>query len=106
MSVLSTTATLWRPFTASLTARRTRAPLAYKDIALKLGILIGSLAILGLAHAYAPWKTARDILLYSPTGYVLALAGATYGTFSTIWSFWRLYLAIRYRPVPTVDDSR
>ena len=105
MSVLSTTAMLWRPFVAPLAARRPRATLTRKDIALKAAILVASILVLGLAHVYAPWKTARDILLYSSTGYALAIAGGTYGTVSTIWTFWRLYLAIRYRPVATVDDE-
>jgi hyaluronan synthase len=106
MSVLSTTAMLWRPSTASLTARKTREPIAFKDIAVKVAILVGSLAVLGLAHTHAPWKAARDILLCSTTGYAMAIVGAAYGTVSTVWTFWRLYLAIRYRPVATVDDSQ
>lgn len=106
MSIFSAHAAPWRPLTqAALFPRRPRTVDA-RDLLVKASIVLAGAFILVLAHQAAPWKEARDILLYSTAGRALAYAGATYGLFSAIWTFWRLYLAIRYRPAPTVDESR
>lgn len=106
MSVLSTSGVLWGLISASTQPSRRWRVRVGKDPLLKACIVLGSVTILLLAYSFAPWKQARDILLYSPTGYAMAVLGAAYGSVCTIWSFWRLYLAIRYRPVPTVEESR
>ncbi|HPF41429.1 MAG TPA: glycosyltransferase [Phycisphaerae bacterium] len=51
-------------------------------------------------------RTAADVLWSSTTGRIFILVGGAYGSAVTIFSFWRLALALRYKPVPNVADSR
>jgi len=106
MSIFSAHAGLWRPFIEASRSPRRRRTVDVGDLLVKAGIVLAGVFILLLTHRLAPWHEARDILLYSYAGRALAYAGAIYGSFSTVWTFWRLYLAIRYRSVPTVEESR
>lgn len=48
--------------------------------------------------------TAVDVLWASTAGRAFLAIGGAYGTAVTVFGFWRLYLALRYKPVPTVAD--
>ncbi len=106
MSVLSTVPALWQRSAPTAQVASTRARAVPKDFTIKVALVGISVLVLTAAYVYAPWTVARDVLLYSSAGYAFAVAGGVYGLFSTIWVFWRLYLAIRYRPVLTVEASR
>jgi hyaluronan synthase len=106
MSIFSAHAALWRPLAQASRSPRGRQAVDVGDLLIKAGIVLAGALILVVAYRLAPWQEARDILLYSSTGRAMAYAGAIYGSFSAVWTFWRLYLAIRYRPVPTVEESR
>ncbi len=70
--------------------------------AAKMSILAAIVAIALLEWHYSPGRTAVAILWYSPVARTMFLFGAAYGTATTIWCGWRLWLAIRYRPFPLV----
>ncbi len=76
------------------------------DVAMKLGIIA-----FAMLAAFAAWQSdvawqAADILWSSTPGRIFLMIGVPYGALLTFWSFWRLYLALRYQPVPTVVESR
>ena len=106
MSTIPTTIRAERPSTSDDSYNR-YLPLNHPhDGAVKLGII----AFAALA-ALAAWQAdvamqAVDILWASAAGRVFLAIGMPYGALLTVWSFWRLYLALRYRPVATVADSR
>lgn len=76
------------------------------DGALKIGIIaFAALSAWAAWQADVAWQAA-DILWSSTIGRAFLIVGVPYGALLTFWSFWRLYLALRYRPVPTVAESR
>jgi hyaluronan synthase len=47
-----------------------------------------------------------EILWSEPVSRATLVAGMLYGGLSMVWCFWRLWLAIRYRPYPVVEEHR
>ena len=106
MSAITTAATLWNPVVRSVTTRTRRLSRRWNDLPLKSAIILLSGLIVTLAWLYQPGRQAVELLMYSATGRALLIAGAIYGSCSAVWTFWRLYLAIRYRPTPVVEEAR
>ena len=86
---------------ASSTRRRA---FKWSDLAFKSCVVATSGFILVLAWWFHSGRDAMQLMMASTTGRGLLYAGGLYGSLSTIWTFWRLYLAIRYRPFPVVED--
>jgi len=80
-----------------------RQSVSWVEIAGKLGIGIASILVLVLAWLNESHVQAVRILLHNPPGRVYATILGLYGISSTVWSFWRLWLAMRYKPTPTVS---
>lgn len=98
---------LWQAITSARSVSyRSVGARTPKDLQLKLGIILASCAVCGLALYFDSARQAMRIMWNSPALKPLMIAGASYATFSVAWSFWRFALALMYRPVPTVRDER
>jgi len=82
--------------------RPDRRVLDLRDLCLKLAILLGAALVLTATLIYSPLRVAADVLWASTAGRVFITLGGVYGLFATCWTFWRLWLAIRYRSVAEV----
>ncbi|MFQ5430211.1 MAG: glycosyltransferase [Phycisphaerae bacterium] len=105
MSVLQTASSFLSEAFHPPALRRDPRPRRGRDIACKLAIVGGAAAILWLTWLKNPIGEAAQILWYSPVGRVVATIGIAYGSLVTVWSFWRLWLAIRYHPVAPADEA-
>lgn len=113
MSAISTTglsqllARVMRPARGETAAARSaQTPQnARRGIALKCGLCVAGAAILLLTFYLGAHRQAIHIMWHTPVLRPLMLAGAAYASFSFIWTFWRLALAIRYKPTPVVADA-
>lgn len=106
MSALTTALTLWNPLVRSVSARTHRLVQGPANPAFKATVVLLSATFVLLAWWFNSARQAVDLLLCSTPGRALLYAGSAYGLFCTVWAFWRLYLALRYRVVPTVEESR
>lgn len=102
MSVLSSTtgfltAVLQKP---TRTTYQSIPSLGWADWFGKIAIAIIAVAVVVLSWQFDSLRMAGRILWYSPTGKALIVIGAVYGAFATVWTFWRLWLALRYKPMP------
>ncbi len=80
--------------------------LNWLDLAGKGAIVLASVVVVWIGVASGSVQKAAQILWDSAPGRVLLISGSIYGAFSTVWTFWRLWLAIRYRPLPMVEERR
>lgn len=108
MSVLSTTTGFFTTFfdKPRRTTYQSIPALGWTDWAGKCSIAILAIAIMTLSWHFDSLRMAGRILWYSPTGKALILIGGAYGSLATVWTFWRLWLAFKYRPMPIVDSDR
>lgn len=106
MSAITTALTFWNPVVKSVTSGTQLLTRRWNDLPIKSVIVLLSGFILLAAWLYHPGRLAVELLMYSTTGRILLYAGTVYGAFSTLWTFWRLYLAIRYRSTPVVAQSK
>ncbi len=73
---------------------------------MKTAIVLFAAVTVTAAYVNGVALTAVDILWSSSVGRAFMIVGGLYGTVVTGFSFWRLFLALRYKPVPTVADAR
>lgn len=106
MSALSSRLALLDPPVDSLAAPRRSRVVRWSDVAFKSGVVLACGLILILAWFFHSGRQAVELLMASTTGRGLLYAGGIYGSLTTVWTFWRLYLAIRYRPFPVVEDDK
>lgn len=106
MSGLSINTSLGRIPSRSIRRTKLRPFQDWNDLAWKLIIVLFSAAVLWLTFQYKPHKYVYHILWYSWPGRILLTTGSVYGIVATVWTFWRLLLAVRYRPYPIVQDAR
>lgn len=105
MSVLSAFSS-WRSATPSHVYGREGFVQNRADLAFKLSLVLGSVLILVLAYQYDSQHRAIRMMWESAILRPFLVFGGFYAISTTIWSFWRFYLAMRYKPVPTVKTSR
>jgi hyaluronan synthase len=75
------------------------------EIYIKLAIMLVSLSVLILAYLQETRERMFDLLWTSPWGRVFAVEIMFWGYILVLWSFWRLWLALRYAPCPTVAEK-
>lgn len=78
----------------------------WNDALVKCGIIAAAAVVVALSWHFDSLRSAGRILWYSPTGKAFIIIGGFYGTAATVWTFWRLWLALRYKPMPMVDHDR
>ncbi|MBN2563366.1 MAG: glycosyltransferase [Phycisphaerae bacterium] len=89
-----------------LDGRISRARDVHRDAVVKVTILLTSGLILLMAWLHEPGRRAVELLWHTMPGRAMIVVGGVYGFFATVWCFWRLWLAIRYRPSPVVGEDR
>lgn len=80
-------------------------PLVWSEAAFKILLVVTGLSIVLLAWQFDARSRTMEILWATPRSRFLLLAGVVYGSATTVWCFWRLWLAFRYRPFPVVDEQ-
>lgn len=105
LTTLSTSLTTWGPTHRRMVSRSTPAAQKNSALILKTGIILLSGLVVILAWAYQPGHAAAELLMSSTAGKCLLVSGTAYGFVGMFWTFWRLWLALRYRPTPAVGVS-
>lgn len=105
MTVLSSL-TFWRADARCPTYGREAVFAGWPDVASKLALAAASVLVLALAVYFDSTHRAVRMMWHSPILRPVMMFGGVYGLSTTVWSFWRFYLALRYRPVPTVADHQ
>jgi hyaluronan synthase len=72
----------------------------------KTALAAASILVIALTLYTDATRMAIRIMWDSAVLRPFMIAGGLYGTTTTVWSFWRFYLAMRYRPTPTVPDEQ
>jgi hyaluronan synthase len=87
--------------------REGRGVTTLSDAYLKLATILGSVFILVFAYYDQTREQMFELLWASPWGRVFALQAIFWGAVLLLWSLWRLWLALRYTPFPslTKDDD-
>ena len=107
VSILSSiNLTLPIPLAPATGKREGRSGREAADILYKSTIVLVAGIVLILSWVYEPSQQAVEFLWRSMPGRCLVIFGTLYGLLTGIWCFWRLWLAIRYRPFPLVGDNR
>jgi len=75
------------------------------DTYIKFAITLGSASVLVFAYFDRTRELMFELLWASPWGRVFAVEAIFWGAVLLLWSLWRLWLAFRYTPFPTVDDN-
>ncbi len=104
MSVMSSLS-FWRSTAPSHAYGKRLTFQGWSDIAGKASLAVAGLATLLLAYYFDSTHQAVRMMWHNPFLRPLMIFGGFYATTTTIWSFWRFYLAVRYRPCPTVADE-
>lgn len=103
MSVVTTWAPSDRPTTqAPLGDAAAPEP---SDWPLKTLIVLCSAGLIAAALMTDSHRRAVELLWSYRWGRGLLIAGGAYGSCTVFFMFWRLWLALRYRPCPVVDES-
>lgn len=105
LSVISLSG-LWNAAKMSAAPRTKDQSESLRDIPAKLGLVAFCIAVISAAYWFDSSHQAIRIMWQSPFLRPVMIFGASYAGISTIWSVWRFVLAVRYRPVPIVADSR
>ncbi|HWL94832.1 MAG TPA: glycosyltransferase [Phycisphaerae bacterium] len=88
------------------TTYRSISSLGWTDWLGKFAIVFLAIATVALAWHFDSMRLVSRILWYSTPGKALVIVGLLYGSVATVWTIWRLWLALRYRPMPVVEDHR
>ncbi len=75
------------------------------DSYIKLAIALGSVSVLVFAYFDRTQERMFELLWANPWGRVFAMEAILWGTVLLWWSLWRLWLALRYKPYPHIDDE-
>ena len=78
----------------------------WRDISFKTLLVLAGLVVVYLAWQSDVSTRAVEILWYAPVSRTTLIIGITYGLATTVWCFWRLWLVLRYRPFPLVDEEQ
>ena len=105
MSVISLSG-LWNAAITSAKPRKGEISDSRRDIPAKLGLVAFCIVVYTLAYLFDSQHQAIRMMWNSPIMRPFMIFGASYAGFSLIWSVWRFVLAVKYRTVPTVADSR
>lgn len=73
---------------------------------MKACIILFAVLMVTVASVFNVATTAFDVLWSSTAGRAFLVVGGFYGTAVSVFGFWRLYLAVRYKPIATVADAR
>lgn len=79
--------------------------LGWTDWLGKIAIAAIAVTLVVLSWQYDSLRMAGRILWYSPAGKGLIIFGGLYGSVATVWTFWRMWLALRYKPTATIEDE-
>lgn len=105
-AIPSSQLTFFKPVDRTPPIQVQRRDVNWIEITGKLAIGTASILVLVLAWMNNSHVEAVRILLHNTPGRIYATILGVYGISSTIWSFWRLWLAMRYKPTPTVSRDR
>lgn len=105
MSVIPNTSRIASLVEPARPPRLRLAPIDRSDMLSKAIIVFASLMALWLAWEFRAYQITLGKLWDNPVGRLVLVTGVGYAALSTVWSLWRLVLAIRYRPFPTVTDD-
>lgn len=68
--------------------------------------IISSLILLAITAGMNTGTAAFEILWSDTAGRLFVVVGMAYGAAAFAWTGWRLWLSLKYRPVPTVSEPR
>ncbi len=105
MSILSSSLTWANPLVRRRAKTGGELSFDQRDVIFKVLLVLIGVAVMLLAWRFDARTRAAETLWDAPLSRIALIAGLVYGAATTIWCFWRLWLAIRYRPFPIVEEK-